>query len=167
MTGAHNITSVRVPQLAARQNQSVGLTNDELLSRYDTNEPLAELAAAAEMTLSGLHLRLRRLGAPPRNNATAAALDDDTIRDAITEHGSVNAAAKALSVPRARLGADAVRLGLRPRPPSIPADLEETYQREGSLDRVAAHYGTTTITAGRWLRSVGVELRRGRKPRDG
>lgn len=161
------VVDVHPPTVAAGDNHPVGLTNDELIGRYQAGERLDTLSAAAEMTLSGLHDRLRRLGVPARTATDAAHLNDETIAAALTEHGSVNAAAKALGVPRARLGADAVRLGLRPRPPTIPADLEAVYRQEGTLERTAAHYDTTTVTAARWLRSVGVTLRPGRRPRDG
>jgi hypothetical protein len=142
------------------------LTNQELIRRYQTGERIDDLAAAAEMTRSGLYDRLRRLNIKPRT-ATTIDLDDDTIRAALAEHKSISAAAKALGVPRARLGAESVRLGLRDRPASIPADLAGVYQREGSVERVAAHYGTSAITVARWLRSLGVPLRPGRRPRDG
>lgn len=147
------------------QTRSVGLTNAELLRRYQAGERFEDLMAAAQMSKSGLYGRLRRLGAQPRNTSTVS-LSDETIRDALDRHGSVNAAAKALGLPRARLGAEAVRLGLRPPPPSIPADITTVYAAEGSIDRVAAHYKTTTVTVARWLRSVGVDLHPGRKPRD-
>lgn len=150
----------------ARQNQPMGISNEELIRRYRAGQPVDELAAAAEMTRSGMYDRLRRLGVKPRTG-TDGDLDDDTIRAALAEHRSINAAAKALGVPRARLGAETVRLGLRPRPAYIPADLADVYQREGSIDRVAEHYSTTAITIGRWLRSLGVPLRPGRRPRDG
>ena len=67
-------------------------------------------------------------------------------------------------MPRARLGAEAVRLGLRP-PTALhpPPDVAEVYQQLGNVDAVAAHYAISPITAARWLRSVGVTLR----PRDG
>ncbi len=160
------VVDVHARHATGGQNQTVGLTNDELIRRYQAGERLDELAAAAEMTRSGLYDRLRRIGVNPRT-ASSASVDDEAIRNALDEHGSVNAAAKALGIPRARLGADAVRLGLRARPPSIPADLEEVYRTEGSVERVAAHYDTTDRTVSRWLRGVGVTLRPGRKPRDG
>lgn len=144
----------------------MGLTNAELIRRYQAGEPIDQLAAAAEMSRSGLYDRLRRLGVQ-RRTASGAVLDDTRIAAALAEHGSVNAAAQALGVPRARLGAEAVRLGLRPPPPSIPADVGQVYQREGGVEGVAAHYDTTPVTAARWLRSVGVHLRPGRRPRDG
>jgi len=144
----------------------VGLRNDELIRRYRAGEPIDALTAAAEMSRPGLYDRLRRLGVPPRT-ATGVVLDETTVKAALDTHGSVNAAAKALGVPRARLGAEAVRLGLRPPPPSIPPDIAELYQQLGNVDAVAAHYNTSPITAARWLRSVGVTLRPGRRPRDG
>lgn len=160
------VVDVHAQHATAGQNQEVSLTNDELIRRYKAGERIDELVAAAEMTRSGVYDRLRRLGIKARTGS-GDSLDDDAISAALSEHGSINAAAKALGVPRARLGADAVRLGLRPRPASIPADLEDVYRSEGSLDRVAEHYGTTAVTVGRWLRSVGVRLQPGRKPRDG
>jgi hypothetical protein len=143
----------------------VGLTNEELLRRYQAGERIEDLMAAAEMSKPGLYDRLRRLGAQLRKPPTARP-DDETIRTALDRYGSVNAAAKALGLPRARLGAEAVRLGLRPMPPSVPTDISAVYAAEGSLERVAAHYNTTTVTVARWLRSAGVELRPGRRPRD-
>jgi hypothetical protein len=157
MSTANTLATSRIPP--------VGLTNQELIRRYQAGERIDDLAAAAEMTRSGLYDRLRRLNIKPRT--TTVDLDDDAIRAAVTEHKSINAAAKALGVPRARLGAEAVRLGLRNQPASIPADLASVYQREGSVERVAAHYGTSAITVARWLRSLGVPLRPGRRPRDG
>ena len=75
--------------------------------------------AAAKMK-PGLYDRLRRLGAEARNTWTAH-LDDDTIRAALDQHGSVDAAA----------------------PASIPFDITTVYTAEGSIDRVTAHYQTT------------------------
>ncbi|MDA8047896.1 MAG: hypothetical protein M0Z30_22135 [Actinomycetota bacterium] len=118
------------------------------------------------MSRPGLYDRLRRLGVPPRT-ATGVVLDETTVKAALDTHGSISAAAKALHVPRARLGAEAVRLGLRPPPPSIPPDVAEVYQQLGNVDAVVAHYATSPITAARWLRSAGVTLRPGRRPRDG
>jgi hypothetical protein len=136
----------------------MGLTNEELIRRYRAGDPIDELATAAEMTRSGMYDRLRRLGVTPR---------DETIRQALTDHKSINAAAKALGLPRSRLTAEAVRLGLRERPANIPEDLADIYRQQGSLDRVAEHYGTSAPTVGRWLRSLGIPLQPGRKPRDG
>jgi CelD/BcsL family acetyltransferase involved in cellulose biosynthesis len=145
---------------------TVALNNEDLIRRYRAGEPVDELAAAAEMTRSGMYRRLSRLGQPVRASNDAL-LDDQTVTQALNQHGSVNAAAKALGVPRAKLGAEAVRLGLRPRPASIPADLEAVYAQHQSIDRVAAHYNTSGVTIARWLRSIGVALHPGRKPRDG
>jgi hypothetical protein len=148
-----------------RQNQGVGLDNEELIRRYQAGEPLNDLTAAAGMSRSGLYDRLHRLGVPRRTGGPAP--DDETIAAALAQHRSVNAAAKALGVPRNRLAGDAVRLGHHPRPAHIPADLADRYHQEQSLDRVAAHYNTSAITVGRWLRSLGIPLQPGRKPRDG
>jgi hypothetical protein len=146
----------------------MGLTNEELIRRYRAGEPIDELAAAAEMTRSGMYDRLRRLGISPRTGTgTGSDIDDQTIRQALSDHKSINAAAKALGLPRSRLTAEAIRLGLRDRPANIPEDLIEIYRQQGSLDRVAEHYGTSPPTVGRWLRSLGVPLQPGRKPRDG
>jgi hypothetical protein len=144
----------------------MGLTNEELIRRYRAGEPIDELATAAEMTRSGMYDRLRRIGIPPRTG-TDTNIDDETIRQALTDHKSINAAAKALGLPRSRLTADAIRLGLRDPPANIPDDLTEIYRQEGSVDRVAEHYGTSAPTVGRWLRSLGVPLQPGRRPRDG
>jgi hypothetical protein len=141
------------------------MDNEELIVRYHAGEVINELAAAAGMTRSGFYDRLRRLGVTPRTG-NPTQLNDGVIRAAMDEHKSVNAAAKALGVSRARLGAEAVRLGLRPRPPSIPADLTDVYKRERSIDRVALHYETAPSTIGRWLRSLGVHLQPGRRPRE-
>jgi hypothetical protein len=118
------------------------------------------------MTRSGMYDRLRRLGVTPRTG-TDTNIDDHTIRQALTDHKSINAAAKALGLPRSRLTAEAIRLGLRDPPANIPDDLIDIYLQQGSLDRVAGHYGTSAPTVGRWLRSLGIPLQPGRKPRDG
>ena len=144
----------------------MGLTNDELIRRYRAGEPIDELAAAAEMTRSGMYDRLRRIGVAPRTG-TDTDINDETIRQALTDHKSINAAAKALGLPRSRLTAEAIRLGLRDPPANIPKDLVDIYHEHGSVDRVAEHYGTSAPTVGRWLRSLGVPLQPGRKPRDG
>jgi len=78
---------------------------------------------------------------------------------ALERHGSIAAAAKALRVPRSRLMADAVRLGLRPPVATIPGDIEARYRQLGSLDAAAVAYEVDPTTAGRWLRALGVELR--------
>jgi hypothetical protein len=148
------------------QNRQMGLTNHELIRRYRAGEPINELAAAAEMTRSGMYDRLRRIGVAPRTG-TDTSISDETIRQALTHHKSINAAAKALGLPRSRLTAEAIRLGLRDPPANIPDDLIEIYRQEGSVDRVAEHYKTSAPTVGRWLRSLGVPLQPGRKPRDG
>jgi hypothetical protein len=148
------------------QNHPMGLTNEELIRRYRAGEPIDELAAAVEMTRSGMYDRLRRLGVAPRTG-TDTNISDETIRQALTDHKSINAAAKALGLPRSRLTAEAVRLGLRDPPANIPEDLADIYLQQGSLDRVAGHYGTSAPTVGRWLRSLGIPLQPGRKPRDG
>ncbi len=62
----------------------MGLTNDELIGRHQTGERLD---------------RLRRLRVPT-GNTTAVNLDDDTNKAALDQYRSVNAAAKALGVPR-------------------------------------------------------------------
>jgi predicted GIY-YIG superfamily endonuclease len=166
--GRHGSTVARHHELRCLtwHDWRMGLTNEELCRRYLLGEPVDQLAAAAEMTRSGLYYRLRRLGVRPRRASTVLP-DDLSLAAALERHGSVNAAATALGLPRARLGAEAVRLGLRARPASIPADVAAVYERAGSVDRVAAHYGTTPTTAARWLRSAGVALRPGRRPRDG
>jgi hypothetical protein len=160
------VVDVHPRHATAGQNHPMGLTNDELIRRYRAGEPIAELAAAAEMTRSGMYDRLRRIGVAPRSG-TDTDIDDETIRQALTDHKSINAAAKALGLPRSRLTAEAIRLGLRDRPANIPEDLIEIYRQEGSVERVAGHYGTSPPTIGRWLRSLGVPLQPGRKPRDG
>jgi hypothetical protein len=143
----------------------MGLTNEELIRRYRAGEPINELATAAGMTRSGMYDRLRRLGVQPRT-ATDTNISDETIRQALSDYKSINAAGKALGIPRSRLTAEAVRLGLRVRPANIPGDLIDIYRQQGSLERVAKHYGTSPPTVGRWLRSLGVPLQPGRKPRD-
>jgi hypothetical protein len=160
------VVDVHPRHATARQNRWMGLTNDELTRRYQAGEPVDELAAAAEMTRSGMYDRLHRLGVAPRTS-TETNIDDETIRQALTDHKSINAAAKALGLPRSRLTAEAIRLGLRDPPANIPTDLIDLYRQQGSLERVAEHYGTSAPTVGRWLRSLGVPLQPGRKPRDG
>jgi hypothetical protein len=160
------VVDVHPRHATAGQNHLMGLTNDELIRRYRAGEPINELAAAAEMTRSGMYDRLRRIGVAPRTG-TDIDIDDQIIRQALTHHKSINATAKALGLPRSRLTAEAIRLGLRDRPANIPDDLIDIYRQQGSLDRVAEHYGTSAPTVGRWLRSLGVPLLPGRKPRDG
>jgi hypothetical protein len=160
------VVDVHPRDATAGQNRRMGLTNEELIRRYRAGEPIDELAAAAEMTRSGMYDRLRRIGVTPRTG-TDTNISDETIRQALTDHKSINAAAKALGLPRSRLTAEAIRLGLRDPPANIPDDLADVYRQQGSLDRVAEHYGTSAPTVGRWLRSLGVPLQPGRKPRDG
>lgn len=97
----------------------MGLTNEELIRRYRAGEPIDGLAAAAEMTRSGMYDRLRRIGVAPRTG-TDTNISDETIRQALSDHKSINAAAKALGLSRSRLTAEAVRLGLREPPPTSP-----------------------------------------------
>jgi transposase-like protein len=145
----------------------MGLTNEDLVRRYQAGERLHDLAAAAEMSRSGLYDRLRRLGQPPRATSAGSAADQE-IRDALVESGSISAAAKALGVPRDALIADAHRLGLRSRPSRLPADLVERYEEERSLQALAEHYSVSPPTISRWLRSLGVPRQPpGRRPRDG
>jgi hypothetical protein len=96
----------------------VGLDDRDLVCRYRAGESLDTLAAAAGLTRNGLYARLRRLGQPPRR--------------ALAEHGSINAAAKALGVTREALTGDAQFLGLVPDPPDRPDDLAATYEQLGS-----------------------------------
>lgn len=140
------------------------LSNDELVRRYRAGDPLAALAADAEMSLGGLQRRLRRLGVPPRRAARTAGRDQ--IEAALRSHGTVSAAARALGVPRNLVTAEAQRLGLRPRP-DIPGDLADRYARERSLDALAAHYQVSGPTISRWLHVLGITPQpAGRRPRD-
>ncbi len=132
----------------------MGLTDAELIRRYQAREPIEQLADAAGLTRSGVYGRLRRLGVPPRTARIQP--EDDTIRRALTEHGSVNAAAKALGISRARLTAEAQRLHLRDPPSNIPDDLAESYRDERSLARLAARYHTTAPTVSGWLAALGI-----------
>ena len=145
---------------SGRQNASVGLTNNELVRRYNAGEPLATLADAAEMTRSGLYERLRRLGLPSRRPTTSRPLTESQLRRALNSHGSVNAAASALGVSRENFTADAQRYGLLDPPADRPPDVAERYHQLGSLEATAAHYNVSITTVRRWLRSLGVE----RKP---
>jgi len=95
------------------------LTNEEADPPVPAGEPIDELATAAEMTRSGMYDRLRRIGVAPRTG-TGTDINDETIRQALTDHKSINAAAKALGIPRSRLTAEAIRLGLRDRPATSP-----------------------------------------------
>ena len=162
------IVNVHSAHRTARQNALVGLTNDELIRRYNANEPLASLAQATGMTRSGLYERLRRLGLPPRNQPGSTTVTDAQIRNALNQHGSVNAAAKALGVTREALTADAQRLGLLAPPPDRPDDLAERYGQLGSLEATAKFYNTSVTTVRRWLRSLGIDRKpAGRQARDG
>ena len=146
----------------------MGLTNAELTRRYNAGEPLITLAAAAEMTRSGLYERLRRLGLPPRRQPAAQTLTETQVRRALNTHGSVNAAAIALGVTRENLTADAQRYGLLDPPADRPADVTQRYHELGSLEATAAHYNVSITTVRRWLRSLGVERKpSGRQGRDG
>lgn len=158
--------SVVVLSLPTRHARRVN--NKELVSRYTAGETLRELAAAAGMSLGGLQERLRRLGVPTRRRTEGArALTREQIAEALSAHGSMSAAARALGVGRAALTAQAHRYGLRPAPP-FPRDLAKRYQGGATIAELAQHYdvGTTTVTL--WLDAAGVPRRRpGRQPRDG
>jgi hypothetical protein len=132
----------------------VGLTDAELIRRYQAKEPVEQLAAEAGLTRSGVYGRLRRLGIPPRTAPPCH--NDDTIRRALADHRSINAAAKALGISRIRLTAEAQRLGLRDPPTNIPDDLAERYREERSLARLAARYQTSAPTVSGWLAALGI-----------
>jgi hypothetical protein len=154
-------------RVAAGKLTAVGLTNDELIRRYQNDEPLDQLAAAAEMAVSGLHARLRRLGVPPRRKPAAAKPTAEQVGTALQQHGSVNAAAKALGVPRAWLAAEAQRLGLR-HSFEPPADLLERHHAGATQAQLAEHYQTAASTVGHWLHALGEPPPpRGPRPRDG
>ena len=143
----------------------MGLDDRDLVCRYQAGESLDTLAAAAGLTRNGLYARLRRLGQPPRR-AGSVTVSDDEIRRALAEHGSINAAAKALGVTREALTGDAQFLGLVPDPPDRPDDLAATYEQLGSIEATAAHYGVAAVTVTKWLRSLRIRRQpAGRKPR--
>ncbi len=143
------------------------LSDEELIRRYKSGEAVRVLAEDAQMSLAGIHGRLRRLAVPPRTAPTTGPMDEATVRQAFIEHGSVNAAAKALGVTRNALTGETVRLGVVERPADIPADLADRYSTERSLARVAAHYGVSVPTVSRWLNMIGVSRQRaGRRTRD-
>lgn len=145
----------------------MGLSNDELTRRYLAREPLSDLAAAADMTVSGVQARLRRIGVPSRKQPSKAPqLSKETIAAALEQHGSSNAAAKALGVTRAALVAEAQRYGLRTTF-NTPADLRTRYQAGATQTELAAHYGVAVSTVGLWLQALGITRRRGRRPIDG
>jgi hypothetical protein len=153
---------------AAGKLGGVGLTNDELIRRYQAGESLGSLAAAAEMALSGVQARLRRLGVPPRRKpSTAASFTAEQIGAALEQHQSINATAKALGVTRGWLSAEAQRLGLR-RSFEPPGDLLERYHAGATQAQLADHYQTATSTVGHWLHALGEPApTRGPRPRDG
>jgi hypothetical protein len=145
----------------------VGLTNDELSRRYRAGEPLAELATAADMTISGVQARLRRIGVPARRQPSQAPrLPKKAIAAALNTHGSINAAAKQLGITRAALMAEAQRHGLR-YTLTPPRDLHDRYHAGATQTQLAAHYGVAVSTVGLWLQAGGITRRRGRRPLDG
>lgn len=155
------------PPTAAGKLTDVGLTNDELIRRYQNHEPLEQLAAAAEMAISGLHARLRRLGVPPRRNTAAAKPTTEQVSAALQQHGSINAAAKTLGVTRGWLAAEAQRLGLR-HSFDPPADLLQRHHGGATQAQLAEHYQTAASTVGHWLHALGEPPPpRGPRPRDG
>jgi transposase-like protein len=133
--------------------------NDELRRRYE----------AANMTVNGLQIRLRRIGVAARRSTDKAhQLNEDQIRSAIRAQGSVAAAARQLDVGRAALAARAQQLGVLPRPADIPADLPQRYQNGDSVRLLASTYGVGPTTITRWLDASGVPRRpRGRQAQDG
>ncbi len=152
---------------AGGQTQTVGLRNDDLTRRYLAGEPLRDLAAAADMTVSGVQARLRRIGVPPRKQPSKAPhLSKETIAAALDQHGSIDAAAKALGVTWPALRAEAQLHGLRGAP-NAPADLLSRYQAGATQTELAAHCGVAVSTVGLWLQTLGIARRRGRRPIDG
>jgi hypothetical protein len=144
---------------------AVGLTNDELTARYQAGETLGDLAAAADMTLSGVQARLRRLGVPPRRKT--ANPTEAQVRAALDQQRSLAAAAADLGVTRSWLGAEAQRLGLR-HSFDPPADLLERHRAGATQAELAEHYQTAASTIGYWLQALGAPRpARGRRPRDG
>ena len=133
----------------------VGLTNDEL-------------AAAADMTLSGVQARLRRLSVPPRRKTAAAKTTAKQVEAALMSAAPVDQrAAKALGVTRPWLAAEAQRLGLR-RSFDPPADLLQRHHAGANQARLAEPYYTAVSTIGHWLHALGEPPQpRGRRPRDG
>lgn len=158
-----SVVALRAPTRHARR-----VNNEELVARYRTGEPLTRLAEAAGMSLGGLQERLRRLGVPTRRRPEGArAIPPEQIANALAEHGSISAAARALGVGRGALTAQARRHGLRPAP-SVPSDLAKRYEGGATIAELAHHYdvGSTTVTL--WLDAAGIPRRRpGRQPRDG
>jgi hypothetical protein len=155
------------PPIPAGKLAGVGLTNDELIRRYHAGEPLDQLAAAADMTLSGVQARLRRLNVPPRRKTAAAKPTAKQIEAALKHHQSINAAAKALDVTRTWLAAEAQRLGLR-HSFDPPDDLLQRHHAGATQAQLAEHYHTAASTIGYWLQALGVPRPpRGRRPRDG
>jgi hypothetical protein len=145
----------------------VGLTNDELTRRYQSGEALDQLADAAEMTLSGVQARLRRLGVPPRRQTADTKPTPKQVKAALKQHQSINATAKALGVTRPWLAAEAQRLDLR-HSYDPPADLLERHRAGATQTQLAEHYRTAASTIGHWLHALGQPPPpRGRRPRDG
>lgn len=150
-----------------RQTRPVGLTNDELTRRYLAGEAIGNLATDAGMTQAGLQARLRRIGVPPRKQASKAPqLTKSQIASALEQHGSINATAKALDITRSALMAEAQRHGLRSTL-KIPADLFDRHQAGATQTDLATRYGVAVSTVGLWLQALGVARRRGRRPLDG
>jgi hypothetical protein len=149
--------------------QTQGVDNDELRRRYTAGEPLTDLAEAANMTVNGLQIRLRRIGVPARRSKDKAhQLNEDQIRNAIHAQQSVAGAARQLGVGRAALAARAQQLGVLPPPAGIPTDLAQRYQDGDSVRVLASTYGVGPTTITRWLDAAGVPRRpRGRQAKDG
>ncbi len=153
---------------SGRSRQTGVVDNQELQRRYQAGDPLADLAAAAGMSLGGLQRRLRRIGVSPRQpRSTVDQLDADQIAAALAAHGSIAAAARALGVGRAALTGRSHRLGVLERP-ACPSDLAGRYQAGASLTQLAGHYGCSVQTVRTWMIAAGIPLRpAGRRPRDG
>lgn len=146
--------------------------NPPWLTANTGSTPLHELptrprAQPALQLDAGLQARLRRIGVPPRKQASKASqLTKSQIASALEQHGSINATAKALDITRSALMAEAQRHGLRSAL-NIPADLFDRHQAGATQTDLATHYGVAVSTVGLWLQALGVARRRGRRPLDG
>jgi hypothetical protein len=167
MVPTAEVWAVQSPAAAYEGSEGDVLGDEDLVRRYTTGDSVRALAEDAEMTLAGVLGPLRRLGVPPPTSTPSGPLGETVIREALLEHGSISAAAKALGVTRNTLTGEAVRLGVVQCSVDIPPDLADRYRTERSLARVAAHYGVSIPTVSRWLNMIGVPRQRGgRRPRD-
>ena len=148
------------------QNRRVGLTNEELASRYRAGENLDQLAADADTTVNSVQARLRRIGVPRDVNPPKPAASPKTpspppsiSTDRSTPPPNTSASPALPSWPKPNATDCAAPSTL---PPTSSTDTTPVPPKP-----TAAHYGVAASTVGLWLQSHGITRRRGRRPIDG